>query len=128
MRSRPSPRRGYALVQVVVFVVVFLMMLGIAYRQIASVLRVETVRVQQSQRDQGSVVAVACGLTLLETGLPPSDPYTCLVSVNTVVGLRSSLVTFTSTGSGTWSVRAAPPPPGDQSPPMPSMFAPSSVP
>lgn len=81
MRSLPSPRHGYALMQVLVFGVLFLVLLGVAYRQTASVLRVETVRVQQAQRDQGSVAAVALGLDLLETGLPPSDPYSCTVTV-----------------------------------------------
>jgi hypothetical protein len=128
MRTVRSSRPGYALTLVMVFVVLFLMVLGVAYRQIASVLRVETVRVQQSQRDQGSTAAVASGLTLLETGLPPSDPYACAVTVNTAIGPCSYLVTFTSNGSGSWTVQAAPLPSGEQVPTMPSMFAPASIP
>jgi hypothetical protein len=128
MRSCPSPRRGYALMLVLVFVVLFLAVLGVAYRQTASVLRVETVRARQAQRDQGGVVAVARGLALLETGLPPSDPYVCAVTVSTSAGPSTYTVTFASEGPGAWSVRATPAGPGDPSPPMPSMFAPPSVP
>jgi hypothetical protein len=114
--------------QVVVFVVLFLAILGVASRQLAAVLRVETVRAQQAQRDQGSVAAVALGLGLLETGLPPSDPYSCAATVTTATGTASYAVTFASDGSGGWSVSAAPAAPGDGLPALPSMFAPASVP
>jgi hypothetical protein len=128
MRLPSNPRRGYALVMVLTFVVLFLAMLGVAYRQTASVLRVETVRAQQAERDEGSVNAVARGLALLETGLPPSDPYVCGVTVNTTTGPRSYTVTFCSVGAANWSIQSAPTQPGELPPPMPSAFFPPSTP
>lgn len=68
--SRPprkySPRRGYAMLIVLVFVILFTSMLGVAWRQIGSVLRTETVRVKQMNRDQGSLRAAAAALRMLE--------------------------------------------------------------
>lgn len=69
-------RGGYALVMVLVFVVLFLTILGVAWRQIGAVMRIESVRAKQTTRDRGSLRAVAEGLRLLETGLPP-DGYAC---------------------------------------------------
>ena len=51
---------------VLVFVMLFLAMLGTAWRQLGSVLRIETVRAKQMTRDQGSLKAAAKALRLLE--------------------------------------------------------------
>jgi hypothetical protein len=113
---------------VVVFLALFLTLLGVASRQIGVAVRVDTVRTQRAQRDEGSLHAVARALTLLETGLPPSDPYVCEVTINTSIGVRSYTVTFSSVGDNQWSVRAAMTAPGETPPPMPSVFAPTGVP
>jgi hypothetical protein len=124
MRIR-TPRRGYALLLVLVLVVLFSALWGVAYRQIAAAVRVEAVNVQQTQRDQGSTEAVAMGLTLLETGAPPLPwPYSCAVTLNTPAGPISYTVTFTSEGPSQWAVSAFPTAVGQSPPPMPATFGP----
>ncbi len=117
-------RRGIAMMLVLVFIVLFMAMLGVACRQTASALRIETVRTTQIERDQGSMHAVARGLALLETGLPPSDPYSCAVEISTSLGLRSFTVTFASEGAGNWSVQSRATGEGEFPDPMPSVFTP----
>lgn len=123
MRRAPV-RRGYAMMLVLVFILLFLSLLGVAYRQATAALRIETAYAQQVQRDEGSVHAVARGVMLLETGLPPSSPYVCGVTIATSTGPRSFTVTFTSQGGTNWSVSAAPTQSGETPPAMPSTFGP----
>ncbi|MFI5460973.1 MAG: hypothetical protein ACHRXM_36655 [Isosphaerales bacterium] len=106
--SSVSTRRGYALMLVLVFLVLLLSVLGLAYRQIATVLRVEAYRSRQVVNDQGSLMAAAQGLALLENGLPPSAPYCVVVSVGTSLGPRSYTVVIASEGGNFWSVSAVP--------------------
>ena len=108
---------------VVLFVLLFMAMLGVGWRLLGSNLRVESVRTLQVQRDQGSVPAIARGLTLLETGLPPSNPYVCGVDIATSQGIVSYTVTFTLEGSNNWSVQSVPTPAGAYIQPMPPTFA-----
>lgn len=110
---------------VVLFVLLFLAMLGVSYRELGAALRIESTRVQQVQRDQGCVPAAARGLALLETGLPPSNPYVGAVTIPTSTGPCSFTVTFTSEGGNNWAVNAMLTPPGTDPPPLPSTFAPS---
>lgn len=121
---RNHHRRGFAMMLVLVFIVLFLAMLGVACRQTASALRIESVRTLQIERDQGSMHAVAKGLALLETGLPPTDPYSCAVEIDTPTGLRSFTVTFTSEGAGNWEVHSKPTEEGEFPPTMPTIFTP----
>ena len=60
-----SARSGYAMMLVLVFIVLFLALLGVAYRQTAAALRIESVRSLQIQRDEGSIHALARALALL---------------------------------------------------------------
>jgi hypothetical protein len=117
-------RSGFALMLVLVFIVLFLVMLGVACRRTAMALRIETARSLQVQRDEGSLHALARGVALLETGVPPSDPYACAVVINTSQGSRMFTVTFMSEGGDNWSVNAVPT--GDSAipPDMPSVFLP----
>ena len=122
MRKK-HPRSGFAMMLVLVFIVLFLGFLGVALRQTAAALRIESVRIMQTERDEGSIHAVALGLTLLETGLPPSDPYVCGVDITTSSGVRSLTVTFASEGVGQWSVKSAATVEGDSPQSMPATFA-----
>jgi hypothetical protein len=93
MRLRPR-RRGYAMVAVVVFVLVFLGLWTIAARQISSMLRVEQARAKRIARDAAALPsrqALAQALAALESGYPPTNPYVCLVTV----GPTEFAVTFT---------------------------------
>ncbi len=123
LRARKS-RSGFALMLVLVFIVLFLAMLGVACRQTAAALRIETIRTLQIQRDEGTLHALAKGLALLETGVPPADPYLCGVDITTSIGVRSFTVTFTVEGEGLWSVRSKPTEEGEYPVPMPAMFLP----
>lgn len=124
MRRARSPRRAYALLLVLVFVVLFLALLGVAYRNVVSALRLETVHVQQAQRDEGSIHALARAVTLLETGLPPSSPYVRGAIISTSNGPRSYTVTFTLTGGTNWRIDVAPTEAGEGPAPLPPTFAP----
>ncbi len=116
----PASRRGYAMVMAMLFIALLLSIYGVAYRQIGAALRIETARTLQRQRDEGSVQALARGLALLETGLPPLDPYVCAVSI----GGRSFTVTFSSETGTNWSVHAAQTQPPASPDPMPASFSP----
>jgi hypothetical protein len=107
---------------VLVFIATTFLLFAMAHRQMDAALRLETARVHRDDRDQGSVQAVARGLTLLETGLPPTSPYVCCVAIGTPPDDRLYTVTFTLTGEDTWSVHAAPTQWPDNPPSMPAMF------
>jgi hypothetical protein len=123
MMARRVPRRGYALVVVLVFVTLFLAMLGVAWRQVGSALRLESAQVAQSRRDEGSLQALARAMHLLETGLPPDDSYVCNATVGTSAGLQNYTVTFTREADAQWSVRAEPAESDSIHPSMPATFA-----
>lgn len=122
MRRSTAVRRGYALMLVLVFVVLFSMLLGVAYRELAALLRAESVAAQQSQRSAGSTVALARALTLLETRRPPESPYVCGVTIDTPEGPKAYTVTFTATDATHWRVNVSPTSPGTTPPPMPSVL------
>ena len=56
---RLRSRRGFALMLVLFFMVLMLSLASLAYRQVGAMIRVESVRLQQANRDQGSLQAVA---------------------------------------------------------------------
>jgi hypothetical protein len=107
MSRNATHRRGYALMLVLVFNVFFLMLLGVASRQMASMLRIEAVAAAEHRCDEGSTAALAMALRLLESGLP-SDNYQCWTRITTSEGPRDFTVTFTQVGGDPthWSVRA----------------------
>ena len=97
-----------------------------AWRGMASALRVASVRTLQSQRDEGSIQALAGAMHVLETGVPPASPYVCGVTINTASsGARSYTVTFTQEDATTWSVHVGLALPTESPPSMPASFAPS---
>jgi hypothetical protein len=65
----PSHRRGYALLLVIAFVVLFTAILGVAWRRVISALRIEHVSEVRRQCDQGSIQALAKAIQVLETRL-----------------------------------------------------------
>ena len=66
--SLPS-RRGYALMLVVVFVALFGAVLGVAWRRVASALRIERAAEVRRQCDRGSVQVLAQAMHVLEKRL-----------------------------------------------------------
>lgn len=67
MTRRHSQRRGYALILVMVFVVLFSAVLGVAWRRVVSALRVENVSEVRRQCDAGSIQVLAQAMKVLET-------------------------------------------------------------
>jgi hypothetical protein len=120
-RHQPN-RHGYAMLLVLAFAVFFFSLLAMACSQLSSSILAETARIQQTQRDEGSVRAVGRALALLETGYPPTNPYSCGVSIDTSAGSRPFTVTFVLNEPQNWSVTAAPAEAGENPPAMPLMF------
>ena len=86
-------------------------------------MRIEKMRMLQRHRDEGSTAALARGVTLLETGAPPTDPYVCGVTIDTSLGPCDFTVTMSSEGADGWSVQLAPTQWPDSPQPMPPSFA-----
>jgi hypothetical protein len=150
MSRRRSNRRGYALMLVIVFVVLFTAVLGVAWRRVASALRIEHVSDVRKQCDKGSIQALAQAMRVLETRLhcdnsgvawldvsETSTPdyestYTCKTSYNvsndsTAPDYHWFTVAFTRDPSdGTWWVNVTVAQPNDSLSGLPTL--PSSPP
>ncbi len=107
---------------VLIFVALMLTFFSICHRYSAEAVRIETARSQMRQRDEGAIHATAAALDLLETGRPPVDPYSCHMTVDTLLGPKKFTVTFTAIAPNDYSIHTAPSSPMDSSPPMPSNF------
>jgi hypothetical protein len=98
------------------FEILLLAVWGVAYRQVGSAYRVELARTLRRTRDDGVMTALGQGVALLQTGTPPSQPYTCYVQLDGISGPGWYVVTFapaSQTPSGQtlanlWSVQAQP--------------------
>ena len=113
MRTTVLVRRGYAMIIVVIFIVLFSALLGVVFRELAGALRIETLHTLEVQRDTGSIVALAQALTLLQTGVPPTSPYVCYTTIGASPNSQNFIVTFSSSDSTTpqqhWKVNVSPP-------------------
>jgi hypothetical protein len=68
-----SPRQGYAMLLVIVFIALVNLFLVLSHKQLATAIRVETMRQCTEGRDE-TMQALAAGLALLQTGTPPASP------------------------------------------------------
>ena len=75
MTHRRWDRRGYALVLVAAFSLLFVTFMGVAWRQLASTIGTFSARSDQMQQDQGTVMALADAMRALEVGPPPLTAY-----------------------------------------------------
>jgi hypothetical protein len=104
MNPRLSNRRGYALLLVVLFVLLFGAMLGVAWRRVASAISTEHLSNVRQRCDTGSIHVLSLALKVLETRLrwnaadnaaeldisntstpnylPPLTPFTCKSSLS----------------------------------------------
>ena len=121
-RRNKSPRRGYAMVLVLVFLALMLSLHAVVVRNLGAGLRIEKVRVLQQQRDEGSMEALARAVSLLETGLPPTDPYVCETIVSMSGGDRAFTVTYTTELDASVTISVAPTVPPAAPDPMPTSF------
>ena len=85
---------GHALIGTMVFIVLAMLLWAAVYAQMASALRIEKACKLRLDQAKGPVRAMAWGLSLLETGKPPCNPYSCKVSFNGQPGL-GYVITFT---------------------------------
>jgi hypothetical protein len=97
MKTRRIPnRRGYALVMVAVFCVLFATFMGVAWRRMASTIRTFSVRSNQVGQDQGAIMALADAMRALEVGPPPTTTYTCYC-VETVSVMQNLRIKYPET-------------------------------
>jgi hypothetical protein len=79
----------------------------LAWRATHDAIRLERVTVQRDLRAGSVQQALALGLTLLQTGRPPIDPYVCVVTVTHAGEDHTCAVTYTSEGTqDDWTVEA----------------------
>ena len=69
MNRRSSNRRGYALLLVMLFVVLFSAMLGVAWRRVASAISTEHLSNVRQRCDKGSLQVLSQAMRVLETRL-----------------------------------------------------------
>jgi hypothetical protein len=83
--NRKRVRRGYAMIMVILFLVLFLGLWSQATGQIASMIRIEEARQRRVQRDTARLPAstsLARAIAALEVGFPPSTPYSCTATAS----------------------------------------------
>lgn len=109
MRPRPH-RRGYAMVVVVMFVILFLGLWSLAARQVSSLLRVEQARAHRVARDVTNLPArraLAQALAALQVGYPPTNPYNCQMSIDGNPFTLTFTIDPSSNDPHAWEVQAA---------------------
>jgi hypothetical protein len=128
MNPRPR-RRGYAMVAVVVFVMLFLGLWGLAARQLGSMLRIEQARARRVLADSIALPkmrVLAKAVAAIEVKFPPRQSYPCQVHddvSNTSFVVTFQLLTDPSIPQSQWTIKV-----GDVSDgigPNPPLFSPS---
>ena len=105
--KRARGQQGAALVLVTVMGFLALAIFLRAWRGTHDAIRTEGYVVARTLRDESVGEALAAGVTLLETGRPPSDPYSAVLSVTTSTGDVACKLTWSSAGDlDTWDVLA----------------------
>ena len=69
-RRQTQSRKGYSLTVVLIFLILLFALWSTVYRSTSSLLRIETNRVLQQSRDQGTMNAMAQALQLLQYSTP----------------------------------------------------------
>jgi Tfp pilus assembly protein PilX len=132
--SPATPRRGYTLTVVLLFLILLFALWSTVYRTTSSLLRIETSRVLQQTRDQGAMNALAQAIQLLQYSTPstPSSPGRTLFTYGvqvTVTAPSGSCTTSDYTvqyspvpaqGPYRWQVQVSP---GSYSVPLPAIGA-----
>ena len=74
----PRSERGHALLVVTLISTLALTLWLITWGSTGSLVRAESYAERMAARDAGPLRAVAAGVDLLRTGLPPTTPYSCI--------------------------------------------------
>lgn len=117
----PRPRRGYAMVVVLISLMLLFAWWNFVYRTTSGLLRIETSRLQRQTSDQGAVSAMSKALQLLQYSQPGAgSTYFVTMSLpdtSSIAGNQTSvsyMVVYTaldpdpSTGAPRWSVAVSP--------------------
>ena len=105
--TRPRRQSGHALVGTMGFLVLMMLLSIAAFEHLSGYVTVEKACQVRHDRATGQTRALAWGLALLETGVPPSDPYSCRVAPDSDP-TRVFVVTFSVTAPLEYSVLARP--------------------
>jgi hypothetical protein len=102
---RKSGRGGFALMLTVFLTIVLLAMVSLLHRHLRAV--VQTTRAEgfiDGMVDEARL-GLSRGLTLLETGTPPSGSYACLLTMSDRAGSPVAAISYEyNQAQGTWSV------------------------
>ena len=97
---------------------------AIFYHTSASAIRVEEARTERDTRSTWTAPAIAQGLRLLESGPPPSDPYSCKVTVASDSDTQYILLTYDQISTGRYKITAVPTTADNVAPSAPTSFLP----
>jgi hypothetical protein len=120
--SRARTRKGYSLTVVLIFLILLFALWSTVYRSTSSLLRIETNRVMQQARDQGTMNALGQALQLLQYSKPSdsSNPSRTLFVYGVVMTVQSANGSCTTTnytvqfspapqkGTNCWQVQVSP--------------------
>jgi hypothetical protein len=105
---------GHALAGTMMFLLIAMIMWLSVTRQLGTYLRMEKSSQSLQLYNDTTIRALSWGLTLLETGLPPSNPYSCKMRVGRN-SLQTFVVSFIRTSNLHYTVTARPADGGDDS-------------
>ncbi len=121
--KRRHHSRGFALPAVVLFLMNAFGAWAVFFHSSSSVIRIEQARLERETRTSWDAPAIAMAMRLLQSGMPPSDPYSCKVALAQDSQTRFVLLTFEQTTLTRWTVTAAPTNADNSSPDAPATFA-----
>lgn len=120
----PNTERGHALLIVTLISTLALTLWLVTWGSTGALVRTEAFADRMADRDGGALRAVAAGVDLLRTGLPPATPYSCIYQPG--AGAAPCTLTFREgEDAATWHVEAERATTEEQAslPPMPDTFA-----
>jgi hypothetical protein len=120
---RRHHHHGFVLPAVLLFLAVAFGMWAMLFRSSATVLRFEQARTLRAGRANFAAPAMATGLRLLETGVPPSDPYACKVTLELDGVTRYYRLGFEQIAPNRWTIDASPTTEDDITADAPATFA-----
>ena len=117
--------RGSVLVATAIIAMLAMAVWAIAFRATLDSIRVERFFVNRHERDSSVTRALAAATGLLQTGHPPTDPYSCIVTVVDGEVTYDCTVSYTKVGNpDTWFIESRPSTESELAtlPPAPSTF------
>lgn len=116
-------RSGLAMLLVLALILTVGATSATAFRYLAAAARSEHRIEEQDIYDTGALAVAARGLSLLETGQPPSIPYSCKTTAVVHGDVAYFRLTYSSDVAGEWQLDVIPTNASDTAPTMPTSFA-----